>query len=169
MWVERDTTRWSNLIRLGRRAEVLVPPRFARRYRDSPSFRRRLHRALRWSFVPVLAYFFLFTDSGLAAIGLRLVRIQTLQRQVTMLERRQSRLEHEIDLRKNDRDTLERLARERCGMAYPGEKVYRIVEVSPSQARRVERRQHQIEREREREAESPDAPASDVTDRSHRH
>jgi len=133
----------------------MVPPRLERRYRDSPAFRRRLHRAMRWSFVPVLAWAFLFTDSGLAAIGMRLLRIQTLERQVAALEGRQERLQREIDLRQNDRDTLERLARERCGMAYPGEKVYRIVEVSSAQARRVERRQRQLAKEHDDASETP--------------
>jgi len=162
MWVERDTTFGPALRRLGRHARVLVPPRLERRYRDSPAFRRRLHHALRWSFVPVLAWAFLFTDSGLAAIGLRIVRIQTLERQVAGLERRQARLKQEIDRRQNDRETLERLARERCGMAYPGEKVYRIVEVSSSQARRVARRQRQLAKQHEESSETPvdvEAPA----------
>jgi cell division protein FtsB len=157
MGLDRDATFGPALRRLGRNARTLVPPRLERRYRDSPAFRRRLHGALRWSFVPVLAWAFLFTDSGLAAIGMRLVRIQTLERQVSSLERRQTRLQREIDRRQNDRETLERMARERCGMAYPGEKVYRILEVSPRQARRIERRQHQLAKEREESSETPAA------------
>jgi cell division protein FtsB len=159
MWRERSGSLSETLLRWAR---ACVPPRLERRYRDSLGFRRRVHTALRWSFVPILAYAFVFTDSGLASILLRIVRIQALRSRVAELERRQEWLQQEIALREDDRTTLERLARERCGMAYPGEKVYRIVEISPAEARRVEREKHRIEKQREAEADA----GGDATDRS---
>jgi hypothetical protein len=80
------------------------------------------------------------------------VRIHQLQRQVSELERREAWLERELTLRSDDAGRIERLARERYGMAYPGEKVYRIVEVDEAEARRIQHRKQRLQTE--------EAPAS---------
>lgn len=145
-------------------ARAAIPPRLARRYRDSPLFRRRLHRLLRWSWVPLLGSSLLFAENGVASIVVRTIRIVRLERQVAALERRNDRLRSEIDRRESDPFALEELARERYGMAYPGEKVYRIVDVTPAEGRRLERERRHLEREAaEREARSS-AEASAATD-----
>jgi cell division protein FtsB len=144
-------------------ARAAIPPRLARHYRERPAFRRRVHRFLRWSWVPLLAGSLLFADNGVASIVLRAIRIRLLERQVAALERRNDRLRDEIDRREKDPAAIEELARERYGMAYPGEKVYRIIDVTPAEGRRLERERRRLEREAaELEAatsrpESPDA------------
>ncbi len=130
-----------------------VPPRLERHYRDSPAFRRRVHRALRWSWLPVLLYSLVFADNGLASIAVRFVRLHRLEHQVAALEERNARLRAEIVRREKDPEAIERLARERYGMAYPGEKVYRIVEVTAAEARRLERERRRLEDAAREEAE----------------
>jgi cell division protein FtsB len=131
---------------VARLVRVVTPPRLVRRYRDSAAFRRQVRRAAAWAGLCALAYAFLFADGGLASILWRRWRIRELQHRVVELERRQSWLERELALRQDDRDMIERLARERYGMAYPGEKVYRIVEVSESEAQRIEHEKRRLER-----------------------
>jgi cell division protein FtsB len=133
-----------DLARLLRR---LLPPRFRRRYRERATFRRQVRRSLAWGAVAVLSYAFLFAEGGLASIAWRVARIRQLSREVAELERREAWLERELALRQDDRERIERLARERYGMAYPGEKIYRIVEVSEAEARRIEHRQHVLQEE----------------------
>lgn len=162
MWHDRSAWLRNRLV-LALRA--IVPPRLARRYRERESFRRRVHRAASWAWVPVLLYSFLFTDSGLASIVYRQVRIRELQRQLASAEMQQRRLEAEGERRADDPATLERLARERYDMAYPGEQVYRVMEISPGQARRIARAQRQMEKKRaadeaEAEVKNPPAPAA---------
>jgi hypothetical protein len=115
-------------------ARAVTPPRFLRSYQERTTFRRRVQRALLWSVVPILAW----------AWRVRVVR---LQRQVAELERRQAMLQRAIAHRESDPQVLERLARERYGMARKGETVYRIIEVTDEEARRVERDQRRLERE----------------------
>jgi cell division protein FtsB len=151
-------------------ARAAVPPRLERRYRNSPSFRRRVHRALRWSWLPVLCYSLVFTENGLASILVRLVRIHRLEHRVTSLERRNDRLRAEIVRREDDPEAIERLARERYGMAYPGEKVVRIVEITPGEARRLAREKQrledlQAEGEGRGDASNGDASGRDMTSR----
>ena len=125
-------------------ARAVTPPRFLRLYQERTLFRRRVQRVLAWSFVPVLVWAFVFADGGLASILSRRVRVWKLERQVAQLERRQELLQHSIERRENDPAVLERLARERYGMARPGEKVYRIVEIDPEEARRIAKEQKKL-------------------------
>ena len=145
MWHDRSA--WlRNRLALALRA--VVPPRLARRYRERESFRRKVHRAAAWAWVPILAYSFLFTDSGLVSIVYRHVRIREVRHQLAQAERQQLRLEAEAERRTDDPATIERLARERYDMAYPGERVYHLKEISAAQARRIERAQQALEKKR---------------------
>jgi cell division protein FtsB len=157
-WRMRDRVLLHDLFE---RTRILVPPRLLRRYRESPGFRRRVHHAARWSWVVVLAWAFVFGDNGAAAIVWRWARIQKLQREVAVLERRDGWLRNQIELREKDPATLERLARERCGMAFRGEKVYRIVEVTPGEARRLEREKRSLTAAAESNAETAPVGAPD--------
>ncbi len=141
-------------------ARAVVPPRLERHYRDSAAFRRRVHRALRWSWLPVVLYSLVFADNGLASIAVRLVRLHRLEHQLAELEMRNARLRAEIVRREKDPEAIERLARERYGMAYPGEKVYRIVEVTPAEARRLERERRRLEEAARQEAAESENAAS---------
>jgi cell division protein FtsB len=152
MWHDRSA--WLR-IRLAGALRAVVPPRLARHYRERESFRRKVHRAASWAWVPLLVYSYLFTDSGLVSIVYRQVRIRELQHQLVGLEMQQSRLEAEADRRTDDPATIERVARERYDLAYPGETVYRIVEISPSQGRRIARAQREIEKKRAAEEGQP--------------
>jgi cell division protein FtsB len=118
-----------------------------------------VHRALTWSWVPLLAWSFLFTDSGLFSIGYRHLRILELQHQLEAAELQSARLEAEADRRTDDPATIERLARERYDMAYPGESIYRVQEISSGQARRIERAQRQIEKQQEADEKENDTVA----------
>jgi len=156
-WHDRSAWLRSRLVQALR---AIVPPRLARRYRERESFRRKVHRAARWAWVPVLAYSFLFTDSGLVSIVYRRVRIRELERQLAQAERQQMRLESEADRRTDDPATIERLAREKYDMAYPGESIYRLKEISAGEARRIERAQRAAEKKQaaeEKAAEEKDA------------
>lgn len=141
---------------IARLARAVTPPRFVRRYRERATFRRQVRRAVTWLCLCSLAYAFLFADGGLASILWRLWRLRELQHQVGELERRRSWLERELALRQDDRDMIERLARERYGMAYPGEKVYRIIEVSESEARRIEIEKRRLEQDAPNASEDPE-------------
>jgi cell division protein FtsB len=138
-------------------ARAVTPPRFLRLYQERATFRRRVQRALVWSFVPVLVWAFVFADGGLLSIAIRRVRVHRLLRQVAELERREAMLHRSIERRESDPAVLERLARERYGMARPGEKVYRIVEVSDDEARRVDRARRKLEREGAAAVDPPSA------------
>lgn len=159
-------------------ARAVTPPRFLRLYQERTLFRRRVQRALAWSFVPVLVWAFVFADGGLASIATRRVRVWRLERQVTALERRQEQLRNSIELRENDPVVLERLARERYGMARPGETVYRIVEIDPEEGRRIAKEQKKLAKaahkaeeraaaEAKRKADAAPAPAQTATRRRH--
>jgi cell division protein FtsB len=131
-------------------ARAVTPPRFLRQYRQRAAFRERVRRLLVWSIVPIVGWAFVFADGGLASIASRRIRIHRLQQQVVELERRQAMLEHSIERRESDPQVLERMARERYGMARHGETVYRIVEISADDARRIDRAQRALERERDK-------------------
>lgn len=152
MWESgRQAAGWAWVVRVLR---TVTPPRLSRLYRERPAFRRRVRHGLAWGVLATLAYAFLFADGGLASIVWRQVRIHQLQRRVAQLERREAWLQREITLRQDDPQRIERLARERYGLAYPGEKVYRIVEVSEVEARRIERRKHHLEQKEAAPAEA---------------
>jgi cell division protein FtsB len=168
MWHDRSA--WLR-IRLAQVLRAVVPPRLVRRYRERESFRRNVHRAASWAWLPLLVYSFLFTDSGLVSIVCRHVRIRTLQHELAGAETQANRLEAESDRRTDDATTIERLARERYDMAYPGERVYRIVEISPGQARRIAHAQREIEKKKDAEekaAEPPPAPKPAAPQRQRR-
>lgn len=93
-----------------------------------------------------LAYVFLISDGGAISILLRRLEIRRLENLVRDLEKRDAWLRRELALREEDHEMIERLARERYGMAYPGEKVYRILEVDEGTARRVESQQRELSR-----------------------
>jgi cell division protein FtsB len=143
-------------------ARAVTPPRFLRLYQERATFRRRVQRVLVWSFVPVLVWAFVFADGGLLSIAIRRVRVHRLLRQVAELERREAMLQRSIEKRESDPAVLERLARERYGMARPGEKVYRIVEVSDDEARRVDRARRKLERDEAAAVDEPPSPARDA-------
>jgi len=135
-------------------ARAMTPPRFLRRYRQQEAFRRRIRAKLPLVALFLLAFSLLASDTGLVALGIRVLKLQRLEGEVAALENRAAFLRAEQSRREDDRATLERLARERCGMAYPGEQVYRIIEVDDATARRIEREQR--ERAKEAPAEVPE-------------
>jgi hypothetical protein len=81
---------------------------------------------------------FILADGGLLSILRQRARIRSLQRDVLQLEAQHRALAREVELRRDDPATIERLAREEYGMIYAGEKIVRIVEVSEAQAQRME-------------------------------
>jgi len=144
-------------------ARAVTPPRFLRLYQARTAFRRRVQRAAAWSFVPVLIWAFVFADGGLASIVARRVRAWKLEHQVAELEHRQELLQNSIEQREKDPAVLERLARERYGMARPGEKVYRIVEIEPEEGRRISKEQKKLARAaRKAEAEAAAQAAAEA-------
>lgn len=133
---------------------TITPPRLRRRYEREAAFRRRVHRVAAWSLLPILGYGILFGDEGLAGVAVRAARVWRLERRVAALERRQVWLQREVELRESDPVKLERLARERYGMVVPGETVYRIVEITPDEARRIEREQRRLREQAEKDGSS---------------
>jgi len=148
-------------------ARAVTPPRFLRLYQERATFRRRVKRAMVWSFVPVLLWAFVFADGGLLSIVARRVHLWQLQRQVVRLEARQALLQQAIEHRESDPVVLERLARERYGMAQPGETVYRIVEITPDKGRAIAREQRKLAKAAAA-AQAADG-TSDVAEREARH
>jgi cell division protein FtsB len=130
-------------------ARAMTPPRFLRRYQQQESFRRRIRRALPPLVLGAIVFSLFASDTGLVALGIRFLKLRRLESDVARLEQHAEFLHAEQARREKDRSTLERMAREHFGMAYPGERVYRILEVDEDTARRIEREQ------REREKESP--------------
>lgn len=141
-------------------ARAMTPPRFLRRYREQEAFRRRIRRALPLIAIFLIAFSLLASDTGLVAQGIRVVKIRRLETDVAALERRSKFLRDEHARRQDDRETLERLARERCGLAYPGEKVYRIIEVDDATARRIAREQRRHAKEAPAEVQEDHPRAS---------
>ena len=139
----QDPKRPSGIERVLGIARAMTPPRFVRRYRQQAAFRRRLRAALPLVALFLLGFSLLASDTGLVALGIRALKIRRLEGEVAGLEHHAAFLHAEQSRREDDRATLERLARERCGMAYPGEQVYRIIEVDDATARRIEREQRE--------------------------
>ena len=108
-------------------ARAVTPPRFLRRYQERSRFRRQVRNAIGWGALLLLGHAFVLADSGLLSIAWRTLRIRQLEREVHALEERESWLREELAQRQDDKRTIERLAREKYGMALPGEKIYRIV------------------------------------------
>ncbi|MFQ5600472.1 MAG: septum formation initiator family protein [Candidatus Krumholzibacteriia bacterium] len=115
-----------------------TPPRFLRRHAELTARRRKLRRLILWGLSSLFAYGFLFADDGLLSLVTRRIRIHRLEAQVAALEQRRRLLLREVELRHDDPATIERLAREEYGMIFEGEMVYRILEVSEEDVRRIE-------------------------------
>ncbi len=156
----RGSARRSGTERMLDVARAMTPPRFLRRYREQEAFRRRIRRALPMVVLFLVAFSLLASDTGLVAVGIRAVKIRRLETDVAALEHRSSFLHDEHARRQDDRETLERLARERCGLAYPGEKVYRIIEVDDATARRISREQRLHAKQAPAEIQEDDPRAS---------
>jgi cell division protein FtsB len=92
---------------------------------DSPFRRRRLLVA--FGVVLLLGYIFIGGKDGFYQIWRVNVEIDALREEVARLEQEKARLEKVNELLKSDSAAIERLARERYGMARPGEVVYRLV------------------------------------------
>ena len=128
-------------------ARAVTPPRFLRRYQERSRFRRQVRNAAGWGALLLLGYAFVLADSGLLSIAWRMLRIRQLEHDVRVLETREAWLREELAQRQDGKRTIERLAREKYGMALPGEKIYRIVEVSEAEARRLERERRRLEKD----------------------
>jgi len=115
-----------------------TPPRYLRRHAVRLAQRHRIRRLVLLGILSLLIFGFVLADGGLVSILWRGSRVRRLESQVTQLEARQRALQQEIELRRGDRATIERIAREEYGMVYPGERLIRIVDVSEAEARRVE-------------------------------
>jgi cell division protein FtsB len=94
-----------------------------------------------WGIAALLVWGFVFAEDGVISLALRSWRIHQLRDQVAQLEARHTALQEEIERRRDDPATIERLAREEYGMIFPGERVVRIRPVDEAEARRFERHQ----------------------------
>lgn len=115
-----------------------MPPKFLRRHAERIAARRRWRRLILAAAAGLLLYGFVLAPGGLISILSRRHRIGELQHQIDVLQRREAWLQAEIERRKSDAPTIERIAREEYGLVYPGETVYRIREVDEATARRIE-------------------------------
>ncbi len=115
-----------------------TPPKYLRRHAARNTRRRRLRLAFAWLVGAGVVFGFVFADGGLVSILKRRARIRHLQLEVQRLEADHQALAREIERRRDDPATIERLAREEYGMIYAGERVVRIVEVSEAEARQIE-------------------------------
>lgn len=147
--------RTSGRDRIAGLARAVTPPRFLRQYRQRAAFRRRVRRLALTAGGALLAYLFLLSDGGAVSIALRRLEIRRLDQLVRDLEKRDAWLRRELALREDDHDMIERLARERYGMAYPGEKVYRILEVDEDTAQRIEDQRRVLAEHEDAGADSP--------------
>jgi cell division protein FtsB len=100
--------------------------------------RHRIRRLVLLGIASLLLFGFVLADGGLLSIAWRTVQVRHLEEQVVELEARSAALQREIELRRDDPATIERIAREEYGMIYPGETLIRIIRVSEEEARRVE-------------------------------
>ena len=135
-----------------------TPPRFLRRHAERSARRRRNRRLVLAAVLGAFALAFLFTDGGLLSIWVRRVRVQRLERKVAALEARQKWLQAEVERRRSDPETLERIAREQYGMVREGEKLIRILEVSEEEARQAEKAQEEMRKRAESEAQAERLP-----------
>lgn len=122
-----------------------TPPRFLRRHAQRVQRRRRIRRLLVTLGLALFLYAFVFSRGGLMSIARTHLEVRSLEQEVAQLEERQTSLQIQIERRQSDPATIEALARETYGMSRPGEKVFRILEISEAQAQRLERRQQKID------------------------
>jgi len=133
-----------------------TPPRFLRRHAERSARRRRNRRLAAAGVLGAFALAFIFTDGGLLSILVRRMRVQRLEHKVAALEARRNWLQGEVERRRSDPETLERIAREQYGMVRDGEKLIRILQVSEEEARRAEKAQAEMRKRAEAAAENAD-------------
>ena len=133
-----------------------TPPRFLRRHAERSARRRRNRRLVLAGVLGAFALAFIFTDGGLLSILVRRMRVQRLEQKVAALEARQKWLQGEVERRRSDPETLERIAREQYGMVREGEKLIRVLDVSEEEARQAEKAQAEMRKRAESEAEKGD-------------
>jgi cell division protein FtsB len=92
--------------------------------------RRRLKIALVLLAIVGTAYVLLNGEQGLLKVREKRAELIALQVQVTQLEAINDSLRQVVWRLENDPEYVEKLARERYGMAKPGERVYRLREGS---------------------------------------
>lgn len=77
--------------------------------------------------VIVIAYFYLFGNTGIIHLVQSKYRQKSLEKSVTLMEEENRRATAEIQALRNDLKTVERLAREELGLIKKGEVVYKFI------------------------------------------
>lgn len=90
--------------------------------------RRRLALAL--LVLGVILYLFVGGDEGLLEIRRQSQALSALQARVDRLQAENDSLRQILNMLDHDKDYIEKVAREEYGMVKPGEKVYRLQELS---------------------------------------
>ncbi len=78
----------------------------------------------------VILYLFVGGDEGLIEIRHQSEALALLQARVDRLEAENDSLRQVLNMLEHDKDYIEKVAREEYGMVKPGEKVYRLQELS---------------------------------------
>ena len=78
----------------------------------------------------VIAYLFVGGDEGLLEIRRQSQALSVLQAHVAQLQAENDSLRQILTMLEHDKDYIEKVAREEYGMVKPGEKVYRLQELS---------------------------------------
>ncbi|MCC7261289.1 MAG: septum formation initiator family protein [Candidatus Latescibacteria bacterium] len=78
----------------------------------------------------VILYLFVGGDEGLIEIRRQAKVLAVLQARVDQLEAENDSLRQILTMLEHDKDYIEKVAREEYGMVKPGEKVYRLQELS---------------------------------------
>lgn len=78
----------------------------------------------------VILYLFIGGDEGLLEIRRQAKVLAVLQERVAQLEVENDSLRQILTMLEHDKDYIEKVAREEYGMVKPGEKIYRLQELS---------------------------------------
>lgn len=78
----------------------------------------------------VILYLFVGGDEGLLEIRRQAKVLAVLQERVAQLEAENDSLRQILTMLEHDKDYIEKVAREEYGMVKPGEKIYRLQELS---------------------------------------
>ena len=118
-----------------------MPQRFLRQHAKRVQHRKRLKRLFGMVCALLLLYGFVLSQGGLLPILRAKYELHQLQKNVAAMRSQKQILQKQIQLRSEDPDTLERMAREEYGMILPGEKVFRILEADEAKAQHIEQQQ----------------------------
>jgi cell division protein FtsB len=89
--------------------------------------KKYIGRGLLLGVFAVIVYIFVFGDYGAYRIWKQKKELAQLRQTIQVLRQKQEQLKRDVDLLRNDPESIEKIAREEYGMIREGELLYKIV------------------------------------------